>query len=40
MTRAPSDEDTDFDAAIETVPQWLLAAINLVGVMVFAMLRI
>ena len=34
-----SDEGTEFDAAIETVPQWLLAAINLVGVMVLALLQ-
>ena len=39
MRRSLSDEDTDFDAAIETVPQWLLAAINLVSEMVLAMLR-
>ncbi|WP_274532858.1 hypothetical protein [Bosea sp. Root670] len=39
MSRGLSSEGTNLDAAMETLPQWLLTAINLVGVMVFALLQ-
>ncbi|KRE06269.1 hypothetical protein ASE61_25205 [Bosea sp. Root670] len=39
VSRGLSSEGTNLDAAMETLPQWLLTAINLVGVMVFALLQ-